>query len=262
MAITTIQWTWRRVPDGTWIIGYTFNPWIGCLKIALECKHCYAEGFALRWGWDVWGPAVTTPRRVTSPTNWKNPLKWNRDAQAQGHRRSVFCASLADVFEEHPDVIEARERLWVLIEQTPWLNWLLLTKRPQNILKMSPWGEQWPDHVWVGTSAGTQRRADDEIGLLLDVPAAVHIVSVEPQLEFVNLRPYLDRLGWVICGGESGPQARPFDLAWARDLRDQCHAAHVPFYFKQVGGRYHHSGGRLLDGRTWDDMPPERPTKP
>src|SRR5579859_4852906 len=173
MAITTIQWTWRQLSDGPLVQGYTFNPWIGCAKNALECKHCYAEGFAKRWGWKLWGPASTTPRRLTSVANWKQPRQWNREAKAHGHRRSVFCASLADVFEEHPGIVEARENLWQLIEQTPWLNWLLLTKRPENMVKMAPWGTAWPDNVWAGTSAGTQKTADKNVAYLLDVPAVV-----------------------------------------------------------------------------------------
>lgn len=243
---------------------HTFNPWIGCLKIATECHHCYAESLATHWGWKVWGPVANTPRRVTSAANWKKPLSWNREAQTQGHRRSVFCASLADVFEEHPDVVEARSRLWVLIEQTPWLNWLLLTKRPEHMRTMTPatWRDQWPDNVWAGTSAGTQENADRNIPYLLDAPAVVHFVSDEPQLEPVNFRPYLRELQWLICGGESGVKARPFDLDWARDVRNQCVEAKVPFFLKQIGGRYHDSGGRLLDGRTWDEMPPEVPCTP
>ncbi|MGB8343984.1 MAG: DUF5131 family protein [Ktedonobacteraceae bacterium] len=265
MGITTIEWTWRRVPladSQTLLIpGHTFNPWIGCLKIAKECQHCYAETFAHRWGMDVWGPAAKTPRTITSAANWKKPLQWNREAEAQGHRRSVFCASLADVFEDHPMLTGPRERLWALIEQTTWLNWLLLTKRPENMVKMAPWGKQWPDHVWAGTSAGTQDTAHRNIPFLLDVPAGVHFVSCEPQLEEVHFTPWLPSLQWVICGGESGVKARPFDLAWARMLRDQCQRAGVPFFFKQVGGRYHHTGGRLLDGQTWDEMPPEIPAR-
>ena len=266
MEETKIQWTWRRIPfpDGQSLIipGYTFNPWIGCLKVAKECQYCYAEGFALRWGWDVWGPAVNTSRRVTSPANWKKPLKWNKEAASQGHRRSVFCASLADVFEDHPDVVEAREQLWTLIEQTTWLNWLLLTKRPQNILRMAPWGRgNWPDNVWTGTSAGTQEKAQENVSFLLDVPSVVRFVSCEPQLEHVDFTPWLPYLQWIICGGESGSRARPFHLDWARALRDQCQAVGMPFFFKQVGGRYHDSGGRELDGRTWDEVPPEVPVR-
>ena len=130
MAITTIQWTWRRLPDGTWIKGYTFNPWWGCFKVAPECKHCYAADIAHHYHKDVWGPETTTPRLLFGEKHWQEPLAWNRQAQRQGHRRSVFCASMADVYEEHRDVASARFKLWELIEQTPWLNWLLLTKRP------------------------------------------------------------------------------------------------------------------------------------
>lgn len=265
MAETAIEWTWRRIslPDGQFLVipGYTFNPWIGCAKVAQECKYCYAEAFAVRWDWPLWGPVSTTPRRVTSPANWKKPPRWNKEAAEQGHRRSVFCASLADVFEYHPDTAEARRLLFQLIEQTPWLNWLLLTKRPENMVRMAPasWADQWPDNVWAGTSAGTQASAERNIPYLLDVPAVVHFVSDEPQLELVNFRPWLPRLQWLICGGESGDKRRPFDLAWARDVRDQCLEANVPFFFKQVGGRYHNSGGRNLDGRTWDEIPPELP---
>lgn len=261
MGVTRIEWTWRRLPDGTEILGYSWNPWIGCLKISKECLHCYAETFAHRWGMDVWGPAATTTRAITSAANWKKPLQWNREAEAQGHRCSVFCASLADVFEDHPMLTEPRERLWTLIEQTPWLNWLLLTKRPENMVKMAPvsWKDRWPDHVWAGTSAGTQATANKNIPYLLNVPAIVRFVSCEPQLEAVDFTPWLPSLQWIICGGESGMKARPFDLVWARALRDQCQRSGVPFFFKQVGGRYHHTGGRLLDGQTWDDMPPELP---
>jgi protein gp37 len=214
---------------------------------------------AHHWGWNVWGPSSTTNRRVTSDANWKLPLKWNREAIAQGHRHSVFCASLADVFEEHPDVIKARFRLWELIEQTPMLNWLLLTKRPENILKLAPWGTSWPDNIWTGTSAGTQAMAQKNVAALLQVPSVVRFVSCEPQLEHVDFTSWLSDLQWIICGGESGAKARPFDLDWARSLRDQCQEYTVPYFFKQVGGRYHNSGGRELDGRTWDEIPPEVP---
>jgi protein gp37 len=247
------------MPDGTYIKGYTFNPWWGCIKIAPECQHCYAERIAHHYQKEVWGPEATTSRWVFGHKHWTEPLTWNRRAAKQGHRASVFCASMADVYEEHSTLERERLKLWKLIAETPWLNWLLLTKRPRNILPLSPWSAEWPDNVWVGTSAGTQKRADQEIPSLLNVPAVVHFVSVEPQLEFVNLRPYLPKLQWVICGGESGPGARPFDLAWARDVRDQCLAYNVPYFFKQVGGCYHYSGGRMLDGRTWDEMPPEIP---
>ncbi len=260
MAITTIEWTWRRLPDGTHIQGYTFNPWWGCHKVSQECKHCYAEGIAARYGHRVWGPAATTARRFFGEAHWREPIQWNTQAQHEGHRRNIFCASMADVFEDHPAVDEARIQLWRLIEQTPWLNWLLLTKHPEHIGEMVPWtANQWPDNVWLGTSIGLQQHAACRLDALLSHPAVVRFVSAEPLLGPLDLTPWLPSLQWVICGGESGAHARPMWPAWARSLREQCQAAGVPFFFKQWGGRTHSAGGRLLDGRTWDEMPPERP---
>lgn len=257
---TRIQWTWRQLPDGTWIEGYTFNIVWGCLKVSEECKNCYAEGIAAHYGHNVWGPASNTSRRIFGENHWHEPLVWNRKAQKAGHRASVFCSSMADAFEDHPTVAQERLKLWPLIEQTPWLNWLLLTKRPENMLAMSPWGSgQWPDNVWAMTSVGVQHNAQKRLQALLAVKSVVRGVSVEPQLEHIDLTPWLPQLQWIICGGESGQHARPFHLDWARSLRDQCQAARTAFFFKQVGGRYHDSGGRLLDGRTWDEMPPEWP---
>lgn len=289
MAETTIPWTWRQVdtPFPHAVPGYTFNAWWGCFKVSPGCKHCYAEGLAKRYGFPFWGPPETTPRRLFIGHNhWTLPLKWNRLAKADGHRRSVFCASMSDVFEIHPDVEPERQKLWPLIEETQWLNWLLLTKRPENILSLCPWGSgEWPDNVWIGTSVEDQHWADIRIPLLLQVRAVVRFVSYEPALGPVDFTHYLtccpscgyprpnryaDSCGycegypqvrglqWIICGGESGHEARPFDLDWARSTRDQCVKARVPFHFKQVGGLYHNSGGRLLNGRTWDELPPER----
>ena len=260
MSKTSIQWTWRRLPDWTLLEGYTFNIVWGCMKVSEECKNCYAEGIAAHYGHDVWGPASTTERRTMSESYWRQPLTWNRKAERLGHRASVFCSSMADTFEDHPTVAQERLKLWPLIEATPWLNWLLLTKRPEHFITMTPWGSgQWPDNVWALTSVGVQHVAEKRLQALLAVKSVVHGVSVEPQLEHIDLRAYLPHLQWVICGGESGQHARPFDLNWARSLRDQCQLAGVSFFFKQVGGRYHDSGGRMLDNRTWDEMPEERP---
>lgn len=258
---SNISWLHRRLPDGGIVPGHTFNPWWGCVKIAPGCKNCYAEGFAKRVGEKVWGPASTTSRRLFGEQHWQAPEKWNKKAEKSGHRASVFCASMADVFEDHPQLPPEREKLWDLISRTQWLNWLLLTKRPENILKMVPWRGEWPDTVWIGTSVSTQEDADTNIPQLLQVPACVRFVSYEPALEWVNFMPYMHGVDWLICGGESGPNARPFDLAWARSVRDQCLYSRYPvaFHFKQVGGRTHASGGRLLDGRMWDEMPPEFP---
>jgi protein gp37 len=260
MALTTIEWTGRRLPDGTLIIGYTFNPWWGCHKVSQECKHCYAEGIAARYGYRVWGPAATTARRFFGPEHWREPVQWNAQAAREGHRRNVFCASMADVFEDHPDVGPAREQVWHLIEQTPWLNWLLLTKRPELIGRFAPWGAKpWPDNVWLGTSIGLQQHAAPRLEALVSYPTVVRFVSCEPLLGPLDLTPWLPALHWVICGGESGAHARPMWPAWARSLREQCRTANVPFFFKQWGGRTHAAGGRVLDGRTWDEIPPEGP---
>ncbi len=260
MAVTVIQWTWRILPNGTLIKGYTFNPWWGCLKVSEECHHCYAEDIAHHYGHEVWGPASTTSRRVFREKHWQEPRAWNRQAKKQGHRRSVFCASMADVYEEHPGVVDERLKLWMLIDETPWLNWLLLTKRPENILPMSPWGKgTWPDNVWVGTSVGVQKRAEERVPYLLEIPAVVRFLSCEPLLGSLDLSPWISQLQWVISGGESGYEARPMNMEWPRSLRDQCQEAQVPYFFKQIGGRYHDSGGRELDGRTWDEIPPEFP---
>ncbi len=167
---------------------------------------------------------------------------------------------MADVYEEHPGVVDERLKLWMLIDETPWLNWLLLTKRPENILPMSPWGKgTWPDNVWVGTSVGVQKRAEERVPYLLEIPAVVRFLSCEPLLGSLDLSPWISQLQWVISGGESGYEARPMNMEWPRSLRDQCQEAQVPYFFKQIGGRYHDSGGRELDGRTWDEIPPEFP---
>lgn len=259
-AKTTIEWCNRTLTDGTAVPGHTWNRWWGCLKIAPECQYCYAETFAKRIGKDIWGPATNTDRWILSDKKLKEPYIWNKAAQTQGHRHNVFCSSMSDIFEENAVLDAPRQEVWEIINNTPWLNWLLLTKRPGNILKMAPWsGTSWPDNVWVGTSVGTQKRAEEEIDKLLEVPAVVRFLSVEPQLEHVDLTRWLPSLQWIICGGESGAHARKFDLEWARSLRDQCALFDIPFFFKQVGGRYHNAGGRLLDGKTYDEMPPEVP---
>ena len=254
---TDIQWVNRHLSDGTVIQGHTFNIAWGCMRVSEECKNCYAEGISNHYGFKVFGPSVNTERRTFGEKHWQEPLAWNRKAQKEGHRHSVFCCSMADVYEDHPTIAQERLKLWKVISQTPWLNWLLLTKRPENILSMSPWQETWPDNVWVGTSVGLQKRAEERVPILLKVPAVVRFLSCEPLLGPVDLSPWLDQLQWVISGGESGPKHRPFDLEWARLLRDQCLEHRVPYFFKQVGGKNHNSGGRLLDGRTWDEMPSE-----
>jgi protein gp37 len=177
---------------------HTFNPWIGCAKVAPECAHCYAQTYGNRFGVE-WG--ANEGRRRTSASNWRDPLKWDKAAKRDGVRRRVFCASLADVFDDHADLGGWREELFQLIERCSNLDWLLLTKRPENMRRMAPesWRERWPSHVWAGTSAGTQRTADRAIPLLLQVPAAVRFVSCEPLLGPIDFR------GW----GNDAPRVDP-----------------------------------------------------
>lgn len=232
-AQTKIEWT-----------DSTFNPWIGCTKIAPACDHCYAAAIDKRTGGDHWG---NVPRRRTSEANWKQPRQWQRKASEffaeHGRRRRVFCASMADVFDNQVPVAW-RDDLWLLIRATPDLDWLLLTKRPQNIDKMLPafWDEV-KGHVWLGTTVEDQRHAAINIPYLCQHDAAVRFISYEPALGPIEIPNYLRHLpnydshhiDWVIAGGESGPHARPSDPAWFRSLRDQCTSAGVPFLFKQWG---------------------------
>lgn len=164
---------------------HTFNPVLGCQKVGPGCDHCYAEGWAKRSGLVAWGPGET--RRVTSDTYWRQPLKWDREAKAAGEQRRVFCASLADVFDNAwPDGV--RDRLWTLIKATPNLDWMLLTKRPGNIAKMLPddWGTGY-QNVWLGCTIVNQEEADRDIPKLLAVPAGVRFLSMEPLLGPVDL---------------------------------------------------------------------------
>jgi protein gp37 len=256
MAETAIEWTHRRLLDGSILPGFTFNVVWGCTKVSEGCKHCYADTLASRYGFSLWG--LHAERRIFGDEYWRRPLLWNALAERLGHRLNVFCSSMADVFEDHWIVMQECRKLWPLIEQTPMLDWLLLTKRPQNILHMVPWPRGFPGNVWIGTSVENQRRADERVPALLEVPAVVRFLSCEPLLGPVDLSAWLPSLQWVIVGGESGPGARPMASEWVCSLRDACVAENVPFFFKQWGGRTSKSGGRLLDGREWNEMPPEK----
>lgn len=263
---------------------HTFNPWWGCVKVSPACKNCYAETWAKRVGSDVWGAGA--PRRFFSDAHWKQPLKWNDEAIRDRARRRVFCASMADVFEDRRDLDLWRMRLWELIERTPSLDWLLLTKRPECVSRLAPWGDHWPKNVWLGTTAEDQASADERVPALVGHKAGVMFVSCEPLLGPLDLRKWLDPSGlnWVIAGGESGTKARPMNPAWPRSLRDQCISAGVAFHFKQWGhwcpdgeptgvkrkstlmrspeGEEYRliavgkgAAGRVLDGFYWDELP-------
>lgn len=273
MKNTKIEWC-----DHSW------NPWIGCTKVSPGCQHCYAEALMDgRFGRVQWGPQGE--RKRTSAAYWRKPLAWNKDQWGecaacywrgsyaetglhqdgvtcprcgelaiQPTRQRVFCASLADAFEDRPELIEWRWDLFQLIETTPNLDWLLLTKRPENVMRFisrewrdeAGWGG-FPGNVWIGTSVENQEQANRRIPELLKIPAAVRFLSIEPLLGPVSIAEYyqeegkgtyslwIDYLDWVIVGGESGPNARPMHPQWVRSIRDQCVAADVPFLFKQWG---------------------------
>jgi protein gp37 len=243
----------------------TFNPWLGCTRVSPGCDSCYAAvsrpalAMKIKWG-------AGEPRHRTSASNWKEPLKWNRRQQEKvdewnmGGRdiyppkpHLVFCASLADVFDN--EIPEAwRDDLWSLIFETQYLTWLLLTKRIGNAAKMMA-TDRWPlppRNVWLGASIVNQDEADRDIPKLLRTPAALHFISYEPALgpiDFTNIprddpehpHPHeydLADIGWIIVGGESaqgGAKARPFNIEWARSTVAQCKAAGVACFVKQLG---------------------------
>lgn len=300
---------------------HTFNPHIGCAKVHAGCAHCYAErDFDTRRGVAEWGPNGT--RIITSSANWKQPLKWNRDAEAVGQRRRVFCASLADVFESwigpvhrggdvlakpylesenrmenwiqttaedlqrdpqgwrQVELQDVRNELFRLIDSTPWLDWLLLTKRPENIRSMWPAfvSEVMPlnhhrGNVWLGTSVSDQETAERMIPHLVKCSdlSPVLFLSAEPLLDRIDLRfnvvgeptgkcvafsvSAIEAVHWVIAGGESGPKFRQMMTDDVRRLRDQCTQAGVPFFFKQWSGANPKLLGKELDGREWCECP-------
>lgn len=248
---------------------HTHNRWIGCTKVGPGCDNCYAaawdarglQGQETRWG-------AHAARTLTSAANRRKPLAWDRAAKAAGERHRVFCASLADVFDNHESILpEWRADLWVLIAATPNLDWMLLTKRPGNIAKMLPpdWGHGWPN-VWLGCTVVNQTEADRDIPKLLSVPAAVRFLSIEPLLEPVDLvgdqpesgfKPWLDGIHLVIVGGESGAHARvwPGLADAARSIRDQCKAAGVAFFMKQMAGAWKASMPPIPDDLMVREMP-------
>jgi protein gp37 len=233
---------------------HTFNPWIGCTKVGPGCDNCYAEAREDKRLHRVqWGPGKPRHRTKT----WGDPVKWNAAHESfyaqHGRRQRVFCASLADVFDNDVDPSWRRD-LFNLIRATPKLDWLLLTKRIGNAVRMLPWANEgapgnmvaggmiWPN-IWLGATVVNQEEADRDIPKLLATPAARRFLSMEPLLGPVELADNWlygagtdePRVDWVIVGGESGHGARPMHPDWARGLRDQCEAAGVPFLFKQWG---------------------------
>ncbi len=254
---SSIEWT-----------DHTFNPWIGCTKVGPGCDHCYAEALATSRLKVLWGPGA--PRRLSAASTWNQPRRWDRKAFAAGIRQRVFCASLADVFDNEVDPAW-RADLFTLIRETPNLDWLLVTKRIGNAAKMAAAAGGWPANVWLGATIVNQEEADRDVPKLLATAGPRYrFLSMEPLLGPVDLRKLVlpgtqpgqfnaltgevaftsliersgtvfmgpletPHLNWIIVGGESGAGARPMHPDWARNLRDQCAAASVPFLFKQWG---------------------------
>lgn len=300
---SNIQWT-----------DHTFNPVRGCVEVSPGCDHCYAATMSKRnpavlgtWGADG-------SRIIASAAMWRAPARWNARAMELGARFRVFCASLGDVFEDwrgdmslpagprriarafldvlgeycwshepDPETVwltyqDVRARLFHLVEATPNLDWQLLTKRPQNVLRMVPpsWRQKFPPNVWMGTTCEDQRRANERIPHLLDIPARIRFLSCEPLLGPISLQampldpddslfrywpltgahlrdgmneqcahPNAQRIHWVIAGGESGPGFRALDLANLNRLDEQCSAAGVPFFVKQDSAPQPGQQGRI-----------------
>ena len=263
---SAIEWT-----NATW------NPVTGCSKVSEGCRNCYAEALSLRFGRSAkpWAAQFAAENVVLHPERLGHPLRWREP-------RMIFVNSMSDLFHELvPD--EYIDRVFAVMAKASHHTFQVLTKRPERMLAWQQGDARAPlPNVWLGVSVEDQRAADERIPTLLHVDAVVRFLSCEPLLGPVNLtdvspspiehydvlrghfygagrlvRPPLDHphVDWVIAGGESGPRHRSMSLDWARGLRDQCSAAGIPFFFKQVGGRTPKAGGRLLDGRTWDELP-------
>lgn len=253
---------------------HTFNPWWGCVEAGAECDSCYASAFSSRLGLKLWGKDAT--RRFFGDKHWSEPEKWNREAEAAKERRRVFCASMGDVLEDRRDLDEPRARLWSLIERTPWLDWLLLTKRPMGfgldgLVPRSWHAGSWPRNAWAGTTCGTAAGLVRVRALIRAAsPAPVRFVSAEPLLEAVDFGPVLGRwlavdeipghalndgctegrrvgVDWLIVGGESGAKPREMSIEWAAQARNACKVAGVPLFVKQDSGRLPGLQGRIPD---------------
>lgn len=230
---------------------HTFNPWMGCTKVSPACDNCYAEDLMdSRYGRVRWGAGEDRVRTK----DWSKPRKWNREAAASGERPFVFCASLADVFDNEVDPAWRQDLLWLIFE-TPHLVWLLLTKRIGNVLNMTD--GRLPENVAIGATMANQMEYDRDRMKLAQVKEVA-----EPLFTFGSFEPLLGPVildknapDWIIVGGESGRNARPMDLDWARSLRRQSEQLGRVFNFKQVGGRGADKGGHLLDGGTYFDRP-------
>jgi protein gp37 len=233
---SAIEWT-----EATW------NPVTGCSKVSPGCAHCYAETFAERWRGVAGHPYEQGFDLRFWPDRLEQPLRWKRP-------RTIFVNSMSDIF--HEDVPEGFvDEVFDVMCRAHWHVFQILTKRHERLAELAN-RLPWPPNVWIGVSIENRRfvhRADS----LREVPAAVRFISAEPLLGPLDGLD-LTRVDWLIAGGESGPRHRAVRVEWLRALRDQCRAANVFFFFKQWGGIRSKAGGRVLDGRTWDEMPAVR----
>lgn len=220
-AETGIAWT-----------DHTFNPWWGCTKVSPGCDNCYAETFDKRVGGAHWGKGV--PRRTFGDAHWNEPLKWNRDAEKRGVRELVFCASMADVMDDEAPGGQ-RERLWTLINETPWLIWQILTKRPHRYIRYLPSCFH-HDNVWLGTTAENQEFFDIRWGFVYaeaSTRGLVSFVSYEPALGPLSMKTRSTVPDWIIFGGETGAGRRPMQREWADALIAECGDSGTKFFMKQ-----------------------------
>ncbi len=233
MAKSTIEWT-----EATW------NPVTGCNKVSPGCKHCYAEIMARRLKAMGQRNYADGFKLTLQPHMLDRPLRWKKP-------QVIFVNSMSDLFHENVP-LEYIQRVFAVMEQAHWHRFQVLTKRAERLEEISG-SLPWPENVWMGVSV---ENADytHRIDLLRKIPASVKFLSLEPLL---GPLPDLDLGGidWVIVGGESGRKPRAMEGAWVRDLRDQCVQAGVPFFFKQWGGTNKKKSGRMLEGRTWEQMP-------
>lgn len=227
----------------------THNEWVGCMKVSEGCRNCYAETMMdkryhrVEWGQmktDETTPSVGT-RSLTAEANRKKPFSWNRKAVefqlVHGRRQRVFCSSLSDVFDNQ--VPKAwRWELWDKIDRTPNLDWLLLTKRPENIEGMlGPWGRGIPRNVWLGTTCEDQSAYDKRWPILAQFNVRVRFISYEPAIGPLSILGHKEKPDWLICGGESGKGYRPMPEIWAENVKAECDEHFVPFFMKQMAGK-------------------------
>jgi protein gp37 len=233
MATSKIEWT-----ESTW------NPLTGCTKISPGCKHCYAERMAKRlqaMGLEKYRNGF---KLALHPDVLEEPLQWMKP-------QMIFVNSMSDLF--HKDIpLEFIQQIFVVMRQAHWHTFQILTKRAERLLELDS-ALVWPSNVWMGVSVENSDYID-RVHFLRQTHAQTKFLSCEPLLGALPNLP-LKEIQWVIVGGESGPGARPIEREWVTDIRDQCLRASVPFFFKQWGGTRKKKSGRLLEGRTWDELP-------